>query len=611
MFRRTLLVAVFASLAFVLVASSALAYSPLWSQPVNGASRLVAGADGATVVWAVDLGGGDSALLAAHYTRAGAALPGSPFVLETNVAGLGDWCATGDGSRNVTVVWKAGGVTSAKRVQLGGPTLYGPVTVCSDAAVAALRGAGATAAPVSVTADTSGGVYVCSAVSPSSTSGDTLLNYVSPLGALSGADPGVAVAKGTVAAIATDASGAAWVLLGAPGRTGLAVQRYDSALIARWASPISPYSPFEQPSATTQVPLGLTAASTATIAWREGPKVRVQSFDPDGLVWLRTTAVTMAGAVELTGDGASGCYLVGPSGSSIVARHIDAGGLEVAAPGSVLPGVGLPQPRVDALTANRAGDLTAAFSDVASAAVPGIAQLTCIGRWQNAGLASAPEWFSGAAQDGAGGAYVLGAGGAAALLRVGEAGTALTCRPRTALVRYGKSVTVGGYLTTGGEPLSGSAVTLGPTGGGVTRDEVTATTDGQGFYRASVAPKANASWTAHAAGASSESVVIRVMPKITLRLSHLEAGKRLTEILSGGVTPAHSGQRVLVQRQTASGGWRNVASGRLDRRSHYSIRWSLPYRTATYKLRTVVTAHADHAEGASQTATLRVKIRRG
>ena len=81
--------------------------SPLSSQPVNGAARLVAALDGATVMWAVDLGGGAPALLASRYSRRRRRPAGSPFMVETNVAGLGGWHATGDGP-HVTVVWKAG-----------------------------------------------------------------------------------------------------------------------------------------------------------------------------------------------------------------------------------------------------------------------------------------------------------------------------------------------------------------------------------------------------------------------------------------------------------------------------------------------------------------------
>lgn len=208
-----------------------------------------------------------------------------------------------------------------------------------------------------------------------------------------------------------------------------------------------------------------------------------------------------------------------------------------------------------------------------------------------------------------GGARLVPGAGGAHLADTGT-GTAITFRPSTTLLKYGKAVVVAGNLTDGGEPLSASTVTLRETRGGVTRNGGTATTDDQGFYRTLVVPRFSASWGATAAGAASSPTVIRVMPKVTLALSHVMSGRRLTEIFRGTVRPAHAGRRMLVQRSTASG-WRTVASGRLNRRSRYSIRWRLPYRTATYKLRAVLPAHGDHAAGASPTATVRVRIGKG
>jgi hypothetical protein len=54
-----------------------------------------------------------------------------------------------------------------------------------------------------------------------------------------------------------------------------------------------------------------------------------------------------------------------------------------------------------------------------------------------------------------------------------------------------------------------------------------------------------------------------------------------------------------------------VASGKLDSRSRFHITWYLPYKTATYKLRAIIPAHSDHAQGTSSTGTLKVAIRKG
>jgi hypothetical protein len=135
-------------------------------------------------------------------------------------------------------------------------------------------------------------------------------------------------------------------------------------------------------------------------------------------------------------------------------------------------------------------------------------------------------------------------------------------------------------------------------------------TAADGYYHATIAPKANATWTAASGGATSADELIRVKPKVTLSLSHIKAGTRLTEIFSGTVTPRHAGRRVRIQKAVGSG-WRTVASGRLDSRSRFRITWVLPYRTATYKLRATLPAHTDHAEGTSPTGTLRVVVRKG
>ncbi len=205
-----------------------------------------------------------------------------------------------------------------------------------------------------------------------------------------------------------------------------------------------------------------------------------------------------------------------------------------------------------------------------------------------------------------------GAGVTLAPASVGaEAGTTITFDASATLVKYRRVVIVDGYLLQGGEPLSGSPVTLRATRDGVTRDVAEATTDDQGFYTTTLTPRSNASWDASAAGASSTQLVILVVPRVTLALTHRKPrGARLTEIFSGSVKPAHTGRKVLVQKAVGLT-WRTVASGRLDRRSRYRVAWTLPYRTAKYKLRTVLPAHADHAQGASPRATLRVVVGKG
>ena len=619
MSRRRLLLPVLVLALLAASPSAALAaYGPLWSQPVVAAAQLVAGDSGVTVVWALADGAG-SALVAQRYDPAGEPLGAEPIVLVGGITGLSDWLATGDGTGDVVVAWKAAGVTSMRRVAAGGDAVYGPVTVCSDAAVAALRGDGATAAPLQLEPDGSGGVYMRLLATPTLPSGDTLLAYVSPLGVAARPDPGLAVENGTVADMSSDDLGHLFVLLSGPGRRGVAAQRFTPELNADadWAEPISPYNPLVgPPPATAQTPLGIIAASGATTAWREGGKVKVQGFSAGGnRLWLRPVAVDAYGAPTLAGDDWGGCYLVGASADGLRVQHLAGDGVPVGDPdGSVLP-LGLTEPRVDDVSWDRAGDLAVAYGDGAASA--GVARMTYLGAWSSPALSPAPSVLRALEADGAGGAYALGAGAGARLWRLGEAGAALTLRPRAAAIVYGEKVGVAGYLTAAGVPLADSLVRISWTSaGGVTKTATTATTDGGGFYEATIAPKATAAWTAAAAGPAGATIVsetfrdLTVAPEVSISLADLNVGSGYVEIFSGAVKPAHAGSRVLVQR-LSGGTWRTLASGSLDGRSRYRVSWPLPLRPATYLFRTLLPAHADHAAGVSPTARLRVVLDAG
>jgi hypothetical protein len=269
---------------------------------------------------------------------------------------------------------------------------------------------------------------------------------------------------------------------------------------------------------------------------------------------------------------------------------------------------------VDAVSRRRAGDRAVAFSDGAAPGAPGgIARVTFLGAWRRAALTPEPARLAGLGGDSAGGAFALGAGSNAHLWRVGEPGLALTLRPRAAAVKYGRAVGVAGYLTLGGEPLAHRAVAIRHSGSGGTRTLATTTTDAQGFYTAAVSPATSGRLSAAAARvpggpAVSGTETVGVRPLVSLSVSHTKAAGRLTEHFRGTVRPAHRGSRVVVQRKLGDR-WRAVASGRLDARSRYAISWTLPKRSATYKLRVVLPAHADHLMGVSSTATIKVMVR--
>ena len=271
---------------------------------------------------------------------------------------------------------------------------------------------------------------------------------------------------------------------------------------------------------------------------------------------------------------------------------------------------------MEGVTVNRTGDLFVACGDQGATASR-VELMTALGTWSDVGPSTqVPGRFSGAGPDGSGGAVVLGTGGGAGsgavLWRIANGGAAavVTCRPRSALVEYGKAVRIAGYATQAdGLPASVSVAVSATTGGGSSPSPMT--TDSDGYYHGSIVPKANATWTATAAGVTSDGVVIRVQPRVTLALSHGKPqGTRLREIFSGAVVPSHAGAKVLIQKAVGAA-WRTVASGKLDGSSHYRVAWAVPFKTASYKLRAMLPAHADHAEGDSSTANLKVVIKKG
>ena len=79
------------------------------------------------------------------------------------------------------------------------------------------------------------GVFVRLAISPSSGSGATLLDYVSPLGVAAAADPGLPVPGGTVAGMTADAAGHLFVLLHMLEHQGDDIPRAAKDIaVARW-----------------------------------------------------------------------------------------------------------------------------------------------------------------------------------------------------------------------------------------------------------------------------------------------------------------------------------------------------------------------------------------
>jgi hypothetical protein len=138
----------------------------------------------------------------------------------------------------------------------------------------------------------------------------------------------------------------------------------------------------------------------------------------------------------------------------------------------------------------------------------------------------------------------------------------------------------------------------------------TATTDGNGDYTFTQRPAQSSVFRATAATtppATSAEEPVAVAPLVGLKVSDSTPRKGQRVRFRGTVRPQHDGTRVAIQRKRADGTWATVRTPLLrdagSAFSRYSKRIRIR-RTGTY--RTVIAAHADHAEGISRERTLTV-----
>jgi Zn-dependent metalloprotease len=139
----------------------------------------------------------------------------------------------------------------------------------------------------------------------------------------------------------------------------------------------------------------------------------------------------------------------------------------------------------------------------------------------------------------------------------------------------------------------------------------TVTTDAAGAYRYLAKPTVNFEYTTRFVGAApflaapvNEAPNVYVAPKLTAALNDTTVHRTTTAYLAGVVTPAHGGRRVYLQKKV-SGSWRNITYLVLPASGAYRLRVR-PGVAGTHYYRAAIAAHADHAAGASPTATLRV-----
>lgn len=181
----------------------------------------------------------------------------------------------------------------------------------------------------------------------------------------------------------------------------------------------------------------------------------------------------------------------------------------------------------------------------------------------------------------------------------------------------GAAVTISGVLT--GPDSANRSVTLEqnpfPYTGGFKSTGLTATTNATGQYSIAVSPPVNTRYrvvTTEKKPTTSPEVTVRVRVKVALRVSDSTPSQGQRIRFAGTVLPGHDGKVARIQRRTASGGWRTVATAPLvaaspvgtTPRSKYAKRVRVN-STGTYRVR-VAPGDGDHIAGNSRRRTLTV-----
>ena len=135
----------------------------------------------------------------------------------------------------------------------------------------------------------------------------------------------------------------------------------------------------------------------------------------------------------------------------------------------------------------------------------------------------------------------------------------------------------------------------------------TATTDANGDFSFADRPSKSSVYRVTAGTAASPEVAVAVAPLVGLKVGDATPRKGQRVRFKGSVRPQHDSMRVAIQRKRADGTWATVRTAALrDAGSAYSrcSRRIRIRRSGTF--RTVLAAHADHAEGVSRERTLTV-----
>jgi hypothetical protein len=186
----------------------------------------------------------------------------------------------------------------------------------------------------------------------------------------------------------------------------------------------------------------------------------------------------------------------------------------------------------------------------------------------------------------------------------------LSIAAKPARIVYGGKVAITGKLT--GADNAGETINLNedPFPFDTFTKVATTQTSATGSYGFFVIPTVNTKYQTDAKSkspATSPALLVKVAPKITLKVSDRTpaVGQKVT--FSGTVAPEHDGQSVLLQRWKKDGGWRTIKTLVLADAGTASSKYSYTRKiTRTGTFRVAKPADTDHAAGHSHRRTLSV-----
>lgn len=180
--------------------------------------------------------------------------------------------------------------------------------------------------------------------------------------------------------------------------------------------------------------------------------------------------------------------------------------------------------------------------------------------------------------------------------------TVTTPNPSTA----GADVTI--IATPGGSlagPLGAAALWQELPGGPSFQEVATTTPDASGAYKFMSGPlETNRQWYVVAGGVQSNTVSQEVAAVVTIAAAARTAKAGRAMLFSGHVTPNHTGARVVLER-LVGGGWRSIASAKINRASRYVVRAAFTGR-GRVRVRTLLPADARNMRSASPALTLSI-----